>query len=94
MAQQAHLESISLPKNVKDALLSKLPEAEIATWAIEAMVVEAVREHFISRNKAATLLGFEDYESRDEFFERHELFNEYTLEMLEQDLKAIDKIRG
>jgi hypothetical protein len=43
---------------------------------VEALVVEAVREHIESRRKGASLLGLEDYESREAFFERHGLFNE------------------
>ena len=80
-----------MPPGVRDLLLLKLQEGEIAGWAAEAIVVEAAREHIISRNKAATPLGYEDYESREAFFERHQLFNEYTHEMLDLDFKAVDE---
>ena len=58
--------------------------------ATEALVVEAAREHLISRRRAATLLGLEDFEAREAFFGRHQLFNENTVEMVEQDFSAID----
>jgi hypothetical protein len=45
-----------------------VPEKELDHWLAEAIVVAAVREHIISRRKAATLLGYEDYESREAFF--------------------------
>lgn len=57
-------------------------------------MVEAVREHIISRNKGATLLGLEDYESREAFFDRHQLFNGYTFEMWEQGRESIEILQA
>ncbi len=89
MAQTARTISVYLPPGVRELLLLKVPEAELDHWALEAIVVEAAREHVISRSKAASLLGLDDYEARDAFFERHGLTNEYTLEQMEMDRKAI-----
>ena len=91
MAQPARIQSVPIPEDLRVLLLAKLSEQQLATWGAEALVVEAVREHIISRQKGATLLGLDDYESREAFFGRHELFNEYTLEMVEQDFKTIDQ---
>jgi hypothetical protein len=93
MAQPEHIQPVPIPNDLRALLLAKLSEEQVSAWATEALVVEAAREHVISRRKAATLLGFEDYESREAFFERHQLFNEYTVEMVEQDFKTIDEHR-
>jgi hypothetical protein len=53
-----------------------------------------LREHIISRRKAASLLGLDSYLDRNAFFVRHGLMNEYTLEMVEQDIRAIEKLRS
>jgi|GEM_PF-1589638 len=89
MPQSANADSVSIPKEIRELLLLKVPEGELGYWALEAIVVEAAREHIISRRKAASLLGLQDYESRDAFFERHGLTHEYTVEMVEADLRAI-----
>ena len=89
--QQAHFESVPIPEDLRALLLANRSEEQLTTWATEALVVEAVRQHIISRRKAATLLGHQDYESREAFFERYGLLNEYTLEMLERDLQTIDR---
>jgi len=90
MAQPAYNESVPIPLDLQSLLLARLRGQSISAWATEAVIVEAVREHVISRNKAATLLELEDYETREDFFERHQLFNEYTVEMLDEDFKTID----
>lgn len=94
MTHRTNNESVPLPTGIREILLTKMPESELDHWAGEAIVVEAAREHLISRRKAATLLGYEDHDSREAFFERHGLTNEYTLEMVEEDFKAIDALRA
>jgi len=90
MAEPAYIQPVPIPEDLRALLLTKLSEQQLTDWATEALIVEAAREHVISRRKAATLLGYQDYESREAFFARHQLFNEYTLEMWEQDLKSIE----
>ncbi|HEY3782387.1 MAG TPA: hypothetical protein VGL56_14995 [Fimbriimonadaceae bacterium] len=91
MAQPAHIQPVLIPEDLRSLLLAKFGDKELSAWVTEAVVVEAVRQHVISRNKGATLLGLNDYEAREAFFDRHELFNEYTMEMLEQDFKTIER---
>ena len=88
------IESIPLPPDLREVLLLKVPEAELTHWATEALVVEAAREGFISRRKAATLLGYDAYDAREAFFERHRLIEEYSLEMLEMDRRALEKLES
>jgi len=90
MIQAAHIHPVPIPDDLRTLLLAKLSEQQLSDWATEALVVEAAREHVISRRKAAALLGYQDYDSREAFFERHQLFIEYTLEMWQQDLKSIE----
>ena len=94
MSSTARDEPILLPIGIREVLMSTMPVSEINRWAGEAIVVEAVREHLISRRKAATLLGYEDYESREAFVNRHNLRNDYTLEMIQDDFRAIDQSRA
>jgi hypothetical protein len=75
-------------------ILLKMPEGELHHWVLEAIVVEAAREHIISRRKTASILGFKDFESREAFFERHGLFIEYTMEMAEKDFKSIKHLEA
>jgi len=84
-----NIESVPLPPGIRDILLMKMPADDVDHWAAEAIVVEAAREHIISRRKAATLLGYDDNQSRETFFDRYGLTNEYTLEMVEEDFQAI-----
>jgi hypothetical protein len=89
MAQPAYIQPVAIPEDLRALLLAELGEKELSAWATEALVVEAARQHIISRRKAATLLGLTNYLEREAFFERHQLFNEYTLEMVEEDFKTI-----
>jgi hypothetical protein len=90
MALPAHIQPVPIPEDLRAILIAKLSEQRVSAWATEALVVEVAREHIISRRKAATLLGLEDYESREAFFERHQLNIEYRMEMWEQDRKSIE----
>jgi hypothetical protein len=93
MAEPAHIQPVPIPEDLRVLLLAKLNDEQLSAWVTEAAVVEAVRQHVISRNKGATLLGLDDYEARDAFFERHQLYNDYTMEMLDQDFRTIDQHR-
>lgn len=75
-------------------LLRRVAEKELDRWIAEAVVVEAAREHFISRRKAASLLGYEGTVDREAFFERHGLSSEYTSEMVEEDFATINALRA
>ncbi len=94
MVQPAHIQPVAIPEDLRVLLLAELSEQQLSEWVTEAAVVEAARQHVISRNKAATLLAHDDYEAREAFFERHELYNEYTMEMWEQDLKTIEMLEA
>jgi len=94
MTQAVNESAVSLPQSIRELLLLKVPEAEINHWALEAIVVEAAREHIISRRKAADLLGLKNYASREAFFERHGLILEYTMEMVEEDFRTIEHLEA
>jgi hypothetical protein len=94
MARPEKIQSDPIPADLRAILLTKLSEQQVAAWATEAVVVEAAREHIISRRKAASLLGLNNYVERHAFFERHGLTNEYTAQMVEMDIKAIETLRA
>ena len=94
MAQRALKQTISIPQDLATLLTEKLGVRSLDSWGLEAVVVEAAKEHLISRGRAASLLGLEDYESRNQFFEKHGLLNEYTMEMLDEDFKRIESRRA
>lgn len=89
MVQPAYIQPVPIAEDLRSILVEKMGEAKLSSWASEAIVVEAIRENVISRKKGASLLGLDDIEAREAFFERHQLHNEYTVEMLEQDLASI-----
>jgi hypothetical protein len=89
MSEFAYVQPVPIPEDLRAVLFAKLSEKEVSAWATEALVVEAARDHIISRRKAATLLGLNNYVQRQAFFQRHGLTSEYTLEMLEMDRRAL-----
>jgi len=91
MAKLAEIDAVAIPGELRALLVSRIEPSQVSGWATEALVIEAARQHIISRKKATTLLGITDYGEREAFFERHGLQLEYTMEMLDLDFKAIDR---
>jgi predicted HTH domain antitoxin len=60
------------------------PGRDVARAALEAIVLEAIREHRLSEHQAATLLGFSRYEL-DGFLKQHEVWLDYSIEDLERE---------
>jgi len=60
------------------------PGRDIAQAALEAIVLEAIREHRLSEHQAATLLGLNRHEL-DGFLKQHEVWLDYSMEDLEKD---------
>ena len=86
--------AVPLPQGLRELLLLKVPAAKLNDWALEAIVVEAAREHIISRRKSAELMGLTSSAEREAFFDRHGLTNEYTAEMVEEDFRAIEHLEA
>jgi len=94
MVQPIPPSAVNIPAEIKSLLAGEIGEAKFSAWVTEAVVVEAARQHIISRRKAATLMGLAGYEDREAFFERHDLRNEYTVEMVEEDFKTLEALRA
>jgi hypothetical protein len=93
MDESARAGNVPLPEGIREHL-AEVTEADLNKWAGEAIVAEAARRHLLSRHKAATLLGLEDYQTREAFFVWHGLTNKYTLAMLEEDLEGINTLKS
>ncbi len=60
------------------------PGRDVARAALEAIVLEAIRERRLSEHQAATLLGLTRYEL-DGFLKQHEVWLDYSIEDLEKE---------
>ena len=65
------------------------PGRDVARAALEAIVLEAIREHRLSEHQASTLLGLSRYEL-DGFLKQHEVWLDYSTEELERE-RALGK---
>lgn len=78
--------AVTIPERLKTALESNVGSSEFPRWALEAMVVEAVREGLISRGFGGDILGLGFY-AREELYARRGVVYDYT----EEDLDAQEK---
>jgi predicted HTH domain antitoxin len=67
------------------------PGRDVARAALEAIVLEAIREHRLSEHQAASLLGLSRYEL-DGFLKQHEVWLDYSIEDLEKDRGVGDRL--
>ena len=55
--------TIEVPAGLTEALSESLGETPLARWAVEAMVVEGVREGLLSTGEAGEILGLGYFEA-------------------------------
>jgi hypothetical protein len=85
--------TIEVPASLTAALTKSKDEATLPRWALEALVVEAVREHVISRGFGGELLGM-DFGQREEFYAQHGVTYDLTNEELDEDEQGRDRMFG
>ena len=75
--------TLDLPDELSAALAG--PGQDLSRAALEAIALEAYREHKLSTAQLRRLLGFASRYELDGFLKRHEVWLEYSWQDLEQD---------
>lgn len=73
--------TLDLPDEIAQQLA---PGRDPARAALEAIVLEAVRDHRLSEHQAAALLGMSRYEL-DGFLKQHEVWLDYSIEEFQRE---------
>lgn len=79
-----------LTLHIPDELFAALaaPGRELSRSVLEALALEAYREHRLSTAQLRRLLGFESRYELDGFLKAHEVWLEYGMNDLERDREA------
>jgi predicted HTH domain antitoxin len=81
---------IDLPEELSQALA--VHGSDISRAALEAIALEAYREHKLSTAQLQRLLGFESRYELDGFLKQREVWLEYSWQDLEQDRKTHERL--
>lgn len=73
--------SVEVPEELRRILAERPGEAELPRWALEAIVLEAVREGILSRGRGGELLGL-GFHEREALYARRGLVYSYDAEEL------------
>jgi hypothetical protein len=84
---------VNIPEPFEE-LLRKAFGDKLERAALEGMVLEAYRSGKISRREVQQLLGFDNRWDTEEWLGARGANQQYTLEDLEADRKALDKTLG
>ena len=83
--------AIHLPDDIAQHLQEKWGQ-DIPRHVLESLALECFRERILGESQLRRLLGFETRFEVHEFLKQHEV-PLYTLEELEKDRKALDRLR-
>jgi predicted HTH domain antitoxin len=88
--------SIAITINLPDGVAQKLGlnERERSRTAIEALAIEGYRSGRLSIPQIMEMLGFETRLELDALLKEHDIPLEYTIEDLEREREALDRILG
>jgi hypothetical protein len=78
---------------IPDELARVLAErnAEVSRAAVEALVLEGYRLRWLGGGQARRILGFSTPMQLHAFLKRHDVYLNYSMEDLEQDIKTSDE---
>jgi len=85
----AHV-TINIPEELSVAISS--PGRDLSRTVLEALALEAYREHKLSTAQLRRLLGFQSRHELDGFLKAHDVWLEYGVEDLERDREAHRKL--
>ena len=79
---------------IPDDLASRMSASggDLSRRALEALALEEFKGGHITKPELRRLLGFESRYELDEFLKSHDVFEEYTLEDLEQELQGLRRL--
>jgi hypothetical protein len=85
--------TIEIPPSLTAALAMEKGEDSLPRWALETLVIEAVREHVISRGFGGELLGL-NFGQREELVARQSITYDLSSEELVQEEGDRDRMFG
>jgi len=78
---------------IPDALVARLgTEADLPRRALEALVLDAYRAGQLSNPELRELLGLETRYEMDGFLKAHGVYEEFTLEEIEDQVRAMERL--
>jgi predicted HTH domain antitoxin len=80
--------TLDLPDDIAQQLA---PGRDLARAALEALVLEAIREHRLTEHQAASLLDLSRYEL-DGFLKQHEVWLDYSIEELQRERELGERL--
>ncbi len=85
---------MQLTVQIPDDLASRMSASggDLSRRALEALALEEFKGGHITKPELRRLLGFESRYELDEFLKSHDVFEEYTLEDLEQELQGLRRL--
>ena len=84
---------IAMPDSLTGAILTRVNEADLPRWALEALVLEAVREKLITRGYGGEILGF-SFQEREEFYLAKGITYDLDAEDIAQEKGDAKKVFG
>lgn len=81
---------IEVPAEFRQVLADQAGDASVPRWALEALVIEAVREGLVSRGFGGEMLGI-NFHEREKFFASRGIvydFSETELDAEQRDLES------
>jgi hypothetical protein len=85
---------MQLTVQIPDDLASRMSAfgGDLSRRALEALALEEFRGGHINKPELRRLLGFGSRYELDEFLKSHDVYEEYTLEDLEQELEGLRRL--
>ncbi len=85
--------AVTVPEQLITAIESDVSQAQLPRWALEALVIEAVREDLISRGFGGEILGL-GFHEREELYARRGVVYSYTAEELAAEHRDLESLLG
>jgi hypothetical protein len=82
--------TVELPEDVA-TILQNLDD-DLALTALKSLAAESYRSKALTAAQIMRLLGFESRFKLDEFLKEHKIYFDYSLEEIEQDARASQRI--
>jgi hypothetical protein len=85
---------MKLTVQIPDDLASRMSASggDLSRRALEALAVEEFKGGHISRPELRRLLGFGSRYEVDDFLKAHDVYEDYTLQDLEQELEGLRRL--
>lgn len=85
--------TITVPESLTNAVEEGLGKVDLPRWALEAMVLEALREGLITRGYGGEILGL-GFHEREAFYAQRGVVYDYSDEDLAQERRDLERMLG